>query len=259
MTFLARGSGPLRPLVAFVVAITPLAACPSDPGADSGGTSSSTADATDPGGSTTTAGSSSEGSTSSVVDDTGTSTGPGDTDTETDTEGPPPELTCQSNACFSQCTQELATTDDLGQACTCTTEAVPPEWVWCELPWQQCDNDYVCILEGLRDGVVGRYAWSYVEEDVGGESVFLELLEPGRARAIVSTFDELACCGVQSTDTGQYLTVFELPAADDPYWEMCLALAPEIELFDPAPSCLRPESLRVGECSGEQLVECPPG
>jgi hypothetical protein len=248
--------------LASVLVASPLLACEATPGSNPGGSSSSGEPTTGPdeAASSTgvsTPGSSSESSTQgTVADDSGTGT----TSTSTDTEDPAPVPICESNDCSVECTQELQLEDEQGNACTCITAAVPPEWVWCneELPFG-CGG-YTCILESLRDGVLGRYSWGWSVKDEGGMSVFLEVVAPGRARALETTFEELACCGLQSRDTGVYHAVFDLPAADDPFWEACLAMAPEI---DPdalsIPDCLLPDALRVGECTGEHLTECPAG
>jgi hypothetical protein len=261
MLSLIHGLRASRSFVVLALAATPLIACQSTPDTNPGDGSSSSGGPTTGSGETTatTATSSSSGaSTGAVVDDSGTSTGTSDTGTST--EGPEPEPVCRVDACFEQCTQELHPEMAKDPACTCVTQAVPAEWVECNLP-SGCGglNDYTCILEGLRDGVTGRYIWSYIEPDTGGETVAIDVVEPGRARALVSTFMEFACCGVQSTDAGQYHFLFDLPAPDDPRWETCLALAPEIEPTYPVPDCLRPEELRVGECTEERLSECPAG
>lgn len=262
MASIVRLSWIPRSLASVVLVASPLLACEATPGSDSGGSSSSGEPTTGPGeasstGVSTTGSSSESSAQGTVADDSSTGT----TATGTDTEGPAPVPICEGGDCFVECTQELQLEDEQGNACSCVTAAVPPEWVWCndELPFG-CEDDYTCILEGLRDGILGRYSWGWSVKDEGGESVFLELVGPGRARAFETSFEERACCGVQSRDTGVYHAVFDLPAADDPFWEACLAMAPEI---DPdalsIPGCLLPDALRVGECTGEHLTECPAG
>ncbi|MBA3549154.1 MAG: hypothetical protein H0T76_22000 [Nannocystis sp.] len=171
---------------------------------------------------------------------------------------------CDHSACALECTQEREFALDDGSACVCEKPVTvgEDEYVDCPLP-SLCGEGgaarYLCVIQALRYGVVGTVTYGVQEEDAGGQSTTIRILEPGRAQAIERGFVERACCDEISKDHTRYVFPFTLAPPDAAAWQDCLAaapLGPHQHAAATLPACLRHESLAV-ECSGESLTQCP--
>ena len=204
------------------------------------------------GSSATTSGPAGTTSTGSGADESsGTTVG------ATDTGDEPAPVECGGGTCWIECTRLVDFGDD--DVCSCESPAAAPDVMGSCDPATPCGSpveDAACMVQAIRYGIPGQYAWDYIVFDEGGETVTIEVLEPGRARGTVSSFEENACCGA-SQDERRHYYPFDLAPVDDASWDACLAsLAPDANT-DPPPDCLRPNNLSFSRCDSTPLDACP--
>jgi hypothetical protein len=166
---------------------------------------------------------------------------------------------CSSGTCIKVCTQLWDFEDPQGATCSCEKKAVVDGYLECELPVPCEADDYLCIVQAIRWGVVGSYSWGYFIEDQGGETATIQVLAPGLVRGTVSSLVESACCqGTISKDQNIFVLPGHVDPPDAPSWQGCLASLHDYdEGHDALPPCVHPGELTGAQCVGGLLTECP--
>ena len=205
---------------------------------DGSGTTEAVADTGD---GTESSGALPEATSSSGTAGTGESTG-------SDTGEPPPD--CSFGTCVTACSGTTLE-EGAGGRCECDSEPTPPGYVGCDLEEPCGTGDTVCVIESIRDGVVGRYRLEPSSFD-GTYILDYEVFAPGRARVHEFGWTHDCCGGVGVNVSGRHHHVQDTLAADDPAWDDCIAN------LDPGtvPTCLDPDVLLIGACEPID-VECP--
>lgn len=223
--------------------------------AGTGGGSSSESAPSDDGASTSSGGfgESSSGHADSSSSDDGT------------TGIPNPDPVCGPSQCGLVCIDRKYPEEEPGDLCSCEVTVMPPEgFPTCELP-ELCggpdSHAFLCVVQALRYGVVGTVGWHVQQKDVGGRTILLQILGPGRAQAIETSFDERACCDFASVDDYRSVYPFDLAAADHPFWLQCIQAAQAYDPDEPdygleIPMCIEPDFL-AKSCGDAPLDRCP--
>ena len=167
-------------------------------------------------------------------------------------EEPVEPAACLVSDCIERC--EWLERYELGDGTTCSCSVLrePEDYTSCDLP-DPCGGDRLCMVESIRDGVVGHYRLeSGNERDAFVLEV--EVLGPGRARASTRGTTQDCCDGSQVNEFGTYYNPQDVLPPDAPDWDECITKldSPLVDI----PPCLLPHVLLVGACE-PPLTECP--